>query len=122
MTDAPQTQRSPVLAHLRAVGAALAVACAAAGLYEFQVSGRDSNGWWLLLAALLLGGAAQAGLRYAVPEPAPPPLPASTARRVLGALVALAGAALWVIATRRIYRNWAEGFDFAGRDGPPRSS
>jgi len=41
------------------------VACAAAGLYEFQVSGRDSNGWWLLLAALLLGGAAQAGLRYA---------------------------------------------------------
>jgi hypothetical protein len=109
----PQRPRRALLCHLRAVTVALAAAGAALGLYEFQVSGRETHGWWLLLAALLLGIVGQVGLDYPIPAPGPPPGPTSTARRVCGGLIALAGAGLWGFATSRIYRNWTAGFDTA---------
>jgi hypothetical protein len=113
MSDISQAPRRAVLSHLRAVGIAVAAGCAAGGLYEFQVVGAAPAGWWWLAAALLLGVAAQAGLCYPTPEPSPPPGPSSPRRRVLGGLVALAGAALWGLATARLYRSWTAGFDFA---------
>jgi len=101
------------LAHLRAVGTMVAAGCATAGLYYFQLRGDPRRGWWLLLAALVGGFAAQLGVRYPVDPPAPPPLPAPTRRRVLGLLLALAGAALWGFSTLRLYRAWTVEFDNA---------
>jgi len=102
-----------VIAQLRALGMALAAGAAARGLYAFQVTGREPEGWWCLLAALLLGVAAQAGLDYPAPPPAPPPAAASRARRALGAVLALIGAACWGLATWRLYQGWVANFDFA---------
>src|SRR5690242_19010602 len=99
MSDIAQAPRRAVRSHLRAVGIAVAAGCAAGGLYELQVVGDGPSGWWWLAAALLLGVAAQVGLSYPAPEPLPPPSPASPRRRVLGGLIALAGAALWGLAT-----------------------
>ena len=113
MSDTLPPRRRPVLPHLRAGGAVLAAACAARGLYEFQVTGREDYGWWLLAAALVVGAVAQAGLRFDAPAPAPPPGPAGPWRRGIGIVIALGGAALWETATARIYYSWTTGFDFA---------
>jgi hypothetical protein len=101
------------MTQLRAIAIGLAAACAGRGLYDLQIVGAAVEGWWLLLAAIVLAGLAHIGLRYPVPEPAPPPEPPEPARRWIGVLLAAAGALVWALATRRIYRDWIEGFDLA---------
>jgi len=113
MPEPQPRQRRPLLPHLRAVGAALAVLSGVRGLYDLRVTGFERQGWLLLLAAIVISAAASAGLNYPTPPPLPPRAPASMLRRILGSLLALAGAALWAVATRRIYEKWVTGFDFA---------
>ena len=98
---------------LRAIAIAVAAGCAAWSLYDFQVTGREREGWWLLLAAIVVSAIANLGVRLPAPAPGPPPLPSSTSRWWLGVALASAGALIWAGATWRIYRSWTEGFDFA---------
>ena len=102
-----------MLNHLRAIAIGLAAACAGRGLYDLQITGAASEGWWLLLAAIVLAALAHIGLRYPAPKPSPPPEPSEPARRWMGVLLAAVGGVVWALATLRIYRNWIEGFDLA---------
>jgi hypothetical protein len=105
--------RGTVLTHLRAIAIGLAAACAGRGLYDLQITGAATEGWWLLLAAIVLAALAHIGLRYPVPAPLPAPVPPARARRRIGVLLAAIGAIVWALATLRIYRNWTGGFDLA---------
>src|SRR5262249_34370697 len=53
------------------------------------------------------------GLHYPEPPPLPPVAKASLRRRVIGSLIALAGATVWALATHQIYEQWISGFDLA---------
>jgi hypothetical protein len=101
-----------IAAHLRALLVLAAAACLAWSMYEFQVLAAPVA-WWYLGIGLILATAGQIGLRYPAPDPLPPPLPAPRGRRLVGAALAVAGAALWGLATYRLAKAWSANFDFA---------
>ncbi len=102
-----------VIKQLQAVGVMLALACIASGLYQLQVLDRPAYAWWLLASGLVLAVAGQAGLRFPAPAVGPRLASGPAWRRVVGALLALAGMALWGFASYRLSLDWREAFDFA---------
>ncbi len=100
--------------HLRVLGVFVTAGCAAAALYPFPVSADpQARQWWWLFAAFVSALAWQIGLGIDTPKPRKVVRPVGTGRRLTGALVALAGAALWVWATRELYLDWNGAFDRA---------
>ena len=102
----------PLVVHLRAVIVLGATACLLWSMYEFQVLAAPVA-WQLLFIGLGLAAVGQLGLRYPAPPPGPPPTPPTRRRRWLGIVIAIAGAALWGLATYRLFQAWAPNFDFA---------
>ena len=103
------------LRHLQAFALAAAAALGGAALYPFTAAARPAppHAWWLLGGALLLSLLAQLGLPVAGTAVAEPGAPVSRLRRVCGIAVFLAGAALWVSATRWLTVAWDANFDRA---------
>jgi len=98
---------------LRAFGIAASLGLAAAALYDVPETGIQARPqqWWLLLASFACALLALWGVSLA-PAPAPAARrPADRARWVLGAILAGAGAVLWVVATHRFYLAWVAEFD-----------
>lgn len=95
-------------------GAALASVALVAAAFVAEASYRRLDlGWGLLAAALLL--AIVWGRRVELDGCVPPgPVgPSSRRRRLAGAILALAGGALWWIGTTALLRDWTASFDRA---------
>src|SRR5215470_15513903 len=105
LTDPQPRPRRSLVPHARALGVALAAGCGALGLYQVQVTG-EGLGRWMFPIAMAIAAVAQFGLRYPAPPPLPPRAPASRWRRVVGVILAIGGAVIWTVATRRIYLHW----------------
>ena len=99
--------------HLQAVLVAASLGLAAAALREVPDIGMipSPQQWWLLLASFGCALAAMLGLSLAEPERTGAARPVAAQRFWLGMLVATAGAALWVTATRDLYLDWKGAFD-----------
>ena len=103
----------PALIQIRALLALAAVLTLATALYAFQALDEPPRGWWLLALGMVLGALGQIGVEYPAPPPAPPPLPPTRWRFWIGALLAVAGIALWAASVMTLMRGWVEGFDQA---------
>jgi hypothetical protein len=103
----------PALIQTRALLALAAVLTVATALYAFQVLDALPRGWWLLALGLVLGALGQIGVEYPEPPPAAPPLPPTRWRFWIGALLAVAGIALWAASVMTLMRGWVDGFDQA---------
>jgi hypothetical protein len=96
---------------LRIAGLVVFAGCFAASLYMSRVQHQDHYAWWLLGAAFVLALLWQWKLPATDSAPHDGPVATTWGRLLLGSVIAVAGAGLWIWAVRALYRNWAAHFD-----------
>jgi hypothetical protein len=96
---------------LRIAGFVVFLGCFAASLYLCRVRRQDQYAWWLLGAAFALALLWQWKLPATDSTPDAEPAATTRGRLLLGSLLAVAGAGLWIWAAQALYRNWFAHFD-----------
>ncbi len=113
MNAASPPKPTRVIDHLRGLGLMVSAGLAATALYPFpHWTVPKTEQWWWLLGAFAVAVVSLIGVELPVDLGAARK-PSTRTRRWLGLLVALAGTAAWLWATRAFYLDWYGHFDVA---------